>query len=105
MAATGHAGTHAPQSMHSSGWIYSIVACANSGSSFRGWIQSTGQTSTQAVSFVSMHGSVMMNGMSLHSPAVKRSRRDERDPIANAQVGAKIDQPSPRNIMGLGGSW
>src|SRR5258705_10931222 len=63
IAATGHAGTQAPQSMHSSGWIYSIVASANSASSLRGWIQSTGQTSTQAVSFVSMHGSVMMNGM------------------------------------------
>src|SRR5262245_5434433 len=49
--------------MHSSGWIYSMIVCANSGSSFRGWMQSTGQTSTQAVSFVSMHGSVMMNGM------------------------------------------
>src|SRR5438105_10891327 len=63
MAATGHAGTHAPQSMHSSGWMYSIVACANSGSSLRGWMQSTGQTSTQAVSLVSIHGSVMMKGM------------------------------------------
>src|SRR5262249_36255621 len=63
MAATGHAGTHAPQSMHSSGWMYSIVACANSASSLRGWMQSTGQTSTQAVSLVSMQGSVMMKGM------------------------------------------
>src|SRR5215207_2375481 len=63
MAATGHAGTQAPQSMHSSGWIYSIVASANSGSSFRGWMQSTGQTSTQAVSLVSIQGSVMMKGM------------------------------------------
>src|SRR4030095_5487123 len=49
--------------MHSSGWIYSIVASANSASSLRGWMQSTGQTSTQAVSFVSIQGSVMMNGM------------------------------------------
>src|SRR5215510_7541162 len=63
MAATGHAGTHAPQSMHSSGWMYSIVASANSASSLRGWMQSTGHTSTQAVSLVSMHGSVMTNGM------------------------------------------
>jgi hypothetical protein len=28
-------------------------------------MQSTGQTSTQAVSFVPMHGSVMMNGMAV----------------------------------------
>jgi len=31
-------------------------------------MQSTGQTSTQAVSLVSMHGSVMMNGMLVVSP-------------------------------------
>src|SRR5919197_1317065 len=49
--------------MHSSGWMYSIVVCSNSGSSLRGWMQSTGHTSTHAVSFVPMHGSVMMNGM------------------------------------------
>jgi hypothetical protein len=63
MAETGQAGTQAPQSMHSSGWMYSIVAVSNSGSSLRGWMQSTGQTSTQAVSFVPMHGSVMTNGI------------------------------------------
>src|SRR5688572_717738 len=63
MAATGHAGTHAPQSMHSSGWMYSIDAVSNSGSSLRGWMQSTGHTSTHAVSFVPMHGSVMTNGI------------------------------------------
>src|SRR2546423_10717132 len=33
---------------------------AKSGSSFRGWMQSTGHTSTHAVSFVPMHGSQMM---------------------------------------------
>ena len=37
-----------------------LSTVANSGSSLRGWMQSTGQTSTQAVSFVPMHGSVMM---------------------------------------------
>src|SRR5438132_9644323 len=60
MADTGHAGTHAPQSMHSSGWMKSIGDCSNSGSSFLGWMQSTGQTSTHAVSLVPMHGSAMM---------------------------------------------
>src|SRR4029453_14750074 len=60
IASTGHAGTQAPQSMHSSGWMYSISTVANSGSSLRGWIQSTGQTSTHALSLVPIHGSVMM---------------------------------------------
>ena len=36
MASTGHAGTQAPQSMHSSGWMYSISADWNCGSSFLG---------------------------------------------------------------------
>lgn len=40
--------------------MYSIRASANAGSSLRGWMQSTGQTSTQAVSLVSTHGSQMM---------------------------------------------
>ena len=38
---------------------------SNSGSSLRGWMQSTGHTSTHDVSLVSMHGSVMMNGISV----------------------------------------
>src|SRR5438034_2195409 len=60
MAVTGHAGSQAPQSMHSSGWIYSIVADSNSASSFFGWMQSTGHASTQAVSLVPTQGSQMM---------------------------------------------
>src|SRR5918996_3415521 len=60
IASTGQAGTQAPQSMHSSGWMNSMSAVANSGSSFRGWMQSTGHTSTQALSLVPMHGSQMM---------------------------------------------
>src|SRR5918994_8015779 len=60
IASTGHAGTQAPQSMHSSGWMNSCSADSNSGSSLRGWMQSTGQTSTQALSFVPMHGSQMI---------------------------------------------
>src|SRR5439155_12756052 len=60
MAVTGHAGSQAPQSMHSSGWIYSIVAASNSASSFFGWMQSTGHASTHAVSFVPTQGSQIM---------------------------------------------
>jgi hypothetical protein len=40
--------------------MYSISAAANSGSSFLGWMQSTGHTSTQALSLVPMQGSQMM---------------------------------------------
>jgi hypothetical protein len=54
IAVTGHTGTHAPQSIHSTGLMYSCVSASKSASSLRGWMQSTGQTSTQAVSFVPM---------------------------------------------------
>jgi len=60
IASTGQAGTQAPQSMHSSGWMNNCSAVANSGSSLRGWMQSTGHTSTHAVSFVPMQGSQMI---------------------------------------------
>src|SRR5215471_7589822 len=59
IADTGHTGTHAPQSMHSTGSIYSISSPLYFSLSFLGWMQSTGQASTQAVSFVPMHGSAM----------------------------------------------
>src|SRR5829696_4388887 len=52
IASTGHSGSHAPQSMHSSGSMTSMRSVS--------WMQSTGQTSTQERSFVSMQGSVMM---------------------------------------------
>src|SRR5579862_9285142 len=59
MAVTGQTGTHAPQSMHSTGLMYSCGSASNAGSSFRGWMQSTGQTSTQAVSLVPTQGSAI----------------------------------------------
>jgi len=40
--------------------LYSISAVSNAGSSFRGWMQSTGQTSTHAASLVPIHGSQMI---------------------------------------------
>ena len=52
IASTGHSGSHAPQSMHSSGSITSMRSDS--------WMQSTGQTSTHERSFTSMQGSVMM---------------------------------------------
>src|SRR2546423_6375693 len=63
IADTGHTGTQAPQSMHSTGSMYSISSSACAGSSFLGWMQSTGQASTQAVSFVPMHGSAITYAM------------------------------------------
>src|ERR1700689_4655815 len=45
--------------MHSSGSMYSISAASYPGSSGVGWMQSTGQTSTQELSFVPMHGSAI----------------------------------------------
>src|SRR3954463_6282871 len=52
IASTGHSGSHAPQSMHSSGSMTRIRSAS--------WMQSTGQTSTQERSLMSMHGSAMM---------------------------------------------
>src|SRR3954451_5359574 len=52
IASTGHSGSHAPQSMHSSGSITRMRSAS--------WMQSTGQTSTQDLSLMSMQGSAMM---------------------------------------------
>src|ERR1700676_4154443 len=59
IAVTGQTGTQAPQSMHSTGLMYSCGSDSNLGSSFRGWMQSTGQTSTHAVSLVPIQGSAI----------------------------------------------
>jgi hypothetical protein len=59
IAVTGHTGTQAPQSMHSTGLMYNWGSDSNAGSSLRGWMQSTGQTSTHAVSFVPIQGSAI----------------------------------------------
>src|SRR6266498_2374684 len=52
IASTGHSGSQAPQSMHSSGSMTSIRSAW--------WMQSTGQTSTHERSLMSMQGSAMM---------------------------------------------
>src|SRR5215475_6276005 len=52
IASTGHSGSQAPQSMHSSGSMTRIRSAV--------WMQSTGQTSTQERSLMSMQGSAMM---------------------------------------------
>src|SRR5580658_1464151 len=60
IAETGHTGTQAPQSMHSTGSIYNISSVGNLSLSFFGWMQSTGQASTHAVSLVLMQGSAII---------------------------------------------
>src|SRR3954452_4370056 len=52
IASTGHSGSQAPQSMHSSGSMTRMR--------FASWMQSTGHTSTQDLSLMSMQGSEMM---------------------------------------------
>src|SRR5689334_9829552 len=59
MADTGQTGTHAPQSIHSTGSMNSMLEPSNCGSSFLGWMQSTGHASTQAASLVPMQGSAI----------------------------------------------
>src|SRR5215831_6155597 len=66
IAETGQTGTQAPQPMHSTGSMKSWSTCSNPGRpssyfvSFFGWMQSTGQASTQAVSLVPIQGSAIM---------------------------------------------
>jgi hypothetical protein len=52
IASTGHSGSQAAQSMHSSGSMMRMRP--------NSWMQSTGQTSTQERSLMSMQGSAMM---------------------------------------------
>src|SRR3954452_275493 len=52
IASTGHSGSQAPQSMHSSGSMTRMR--------FASWMQSTGHTSTQDLSFTSIQVSAMM---------------------------------------------
>src|SRR4051812_11423052 len=63
MAFTGQTGSQAPQSMQSSGLMKRCWASAKPASSLRGWMQSTGQTSTQSADFVPMHLEVMTRVM------------------------------------------
>src|SRR5258706_2791836 len=63
IADTGHTGTDAPQSMHSTGSMYSIVSGSNFSESFLGWMQSTGHASMHAASLVPMQGSAITYAM------------------------------------------
>src|SRR5579862_4656999 len=64
IASTGHSGSHAPQSMHSSGSITRMRPAS--------WMQSTGHTSTHERSLMSMHGSAMMYVTAAYSTDANR---------------------------------
>src|SRR4030095_9417846 len=124
IASTGQAGTQAPQSMHSSGWMYSISAAVNSGSSFRGWMQSTGQTCTDAGSFVPTQGSQMIYATVLVmiaqtcDPALTALFTPEKPRLGHyegcttdesietvAERDGKIEALDPRDAFGSAGSY
>src|SRR5580693_5796687 len=94
MAVTGQTGTHAPQSMHSAGLMKSCFTDSCSGSSLRGWMQSTGQTSTQAVSFVPMQGSAITYAIHI-SFARTTDRGSFRQMEHPAEFSYTTPQPGP----------
>src|SRR5205085_7030221 len=80
IAETGQTGTQAPQSIHSTGSMNSMLLSACGASSFLGWMQSTGQASTQAVSFVPMQGSAItyaIEFLQISAPRMYLAGRDE----------------------------
>src|SRR5438445_9003226 len=83
MASTGHSGSHAPQSMHSSGSITRMRPAS--------WMQSTGQTSTQDLSLMSMQGSAMM--YVTRPTLAKRSSRGRQllDELSSALDECRLD--------------
>jgi hypothetical protein len=90
IADTGQTGTQAPQSMHSTGSMYNISSSGNAGASFLGWIQSTGQASTQAVSLVPMHGSAITYVIKSVSPL--RWLRNLTEPLILARMRPAVQR-------------
>src|ERR671924_551068 len=77
IASTGHSGSHAPQSMHSSGSMMRMRS--------KTWMQSTGQTSTQDRSLMSIQGSAMMY---VTGPSLRDDLFDElRSPLRERRSG------------------
>src|ERR1700755_250336 len=70
VASTGHSGSQAPQSMHSSGSITRMRPAS--------WMQSTGQTSTQERALMSIQGSAMMYVTAPTLPSGLLGRREQR---------------------------
>src|SRR3954471_11871369 len=76
IASTGHSGSQAPQSMHSSASMTRIRLAS--------WMQSTGQTSTHDLSLMSMHGSEMMYVTPPTLSTASVGRRQFLDQLAGA---------------------
>src|SRR3954467_5167053 len=86
IASTGHSGSQAPQSMHSSGSMTRMRPAS--------WMQSTGQTSTQERSLMSIQGSAMMYVTAATLPSRLLSRCDQPvDPSPRALEERGLDDP------------
>src|SRR3954470_3841477 len=84
IASTGHSGSQAPQSMHSSGSMTRMRPAS--------WMQSTGQTSTQERSLMSMQGSAMMYVTAATLPSQLLGRCDQpADHFAGALEQRRLD--------------
>src|SRR5579884_383286 len=100
IASTGHSGSQAPQSMHSSGSMTRIRSAS--------WMQSTGQTSTQERSLMSMQGSAMMyvTVSTLHSESAGRRQfldqlprpLDERRLDDDLVESGSVRRPQPGRV-------
>src|ERR1700751_811352 len=93
MAETGQAASHAPQSMHSSGWMYSIRSPS--------YMQSTGHCSTQLRSMTSTHACVTtyviaLLGFDASCPAREPVRRHAAERSAAKCGGGRDPVPQRR---------
>src|SRR6478672_9961655 len=95
IASTGHSGSQAPQSMHSSGSMTRIRSAS--------WMQSTGQTSTQERSLMSMQGSAMMYVTPPTLPKHSRGGRQFLDELPGAldKCGFQNHLVEPGGMRGL----
>src|SRR5215218_10302278 len=84
IASTGHSGSQAPQSMHSSGSMIRIRS--------NSWMQSTGQTSTQERSLMSMQGSAMMYVTAVQCTEASLRGCQFFDELGSAFVERRLDQ-------------
>src|SRR5512133_2683564 len=95
IASTGHSGSHAPQSMHSSGSMTRMR--------FASWMQSTGHTSTQDLSLMSMQGSEMMyvtrKTLAIRLPGGRQLLDELSRPLD--ERGLDDDLVEPRRVCGL----
>src|SRR6059058_3185168 len=86
IASTGHSGSQAPQSMHSSGSMTRMRSAS--------WMQSTGQTSTHERSLMSMHGSAMMYVTAAYSTEARSGSISSRVRSNNADFATTWSNPA-----------